>query len=236
MVVSILSAPYLNPDPESRDQNSSTSVVGTVPPPDAFAILPSINLFSRNRRVEQMFFSSKNSQCKKCWKFGHLSTRCPSTLPVCPFCSLAHTKAEHRCPNPSCPKGGNLQPVLACCPSSVACCPNCQEGHSARNKDCPSRPIASPEAPELRSQQTQDSMDLAEDQAGPSVVLHPTPSAAPKPRVPLYSPVMLLHLGRGPNAPSPSPISPQERAVTNSETPTPPRALPINGESFHPLH
>jgi len=106
--VSILSVRYLNPDPESHDQKSATLVVVTVAPPDAFAILPTINLFSRNRRVEQMFSSSKNSQCKKCWKFGNIPTRCPSTLPVCPFCSLSHTKTEHRCPNPSCPKGDNL--------------------------------------------------------------------------------------------------------------------------------
>jgi len=178
--VSILSVRYLNPDPESRDQKSATSVVVTVAPPDALAILPSINLFSRNRRVEQMFSSSKNSKCKRCWKFGHIPTRCPSTLPVCPFCSLSHTKAEHRCPNPSCPKGGNLRPVLACCPSSVACCPNCQEEHSARSRDCPSRPKSTPETPEVWSRQTQDSMDLAEDQAGPSTILLPAPSAAPR--------------------------------------------------------
>jgi len=59
--VSILSARYLNPDMESREQKNATSVVVTVAPPDAYAILPSINLFSRNRRVEQMFSSSKNS-------------------------------------------------------------------------------------------------------------------------------------------------------------------------------
>jgi len=33
--------------------------------------------------------------------------------------------------------------------------------------------------------------------------------------VPLYSPAMLLHLGREPTGPPPSPISPQERAGTN---------------------
>ena len=139
--------------------------------------------------MEQVFSSSKNSQFKKCWKFGHISTRCPSTLPVCPFCSLLHTKAELRCPNPSCPTGGNPRPVLACCPSSVACCPNCQEVDSAHSKDCPSCPKATPEAPEVRSRQTQDSMDLAEDQAGPSTVFRsapgaplPTPSAPVLPR------------------------------------------------------
>jgi len=177
--VSILSARYLNPDTESCEQKNATSVVVTVAPPDAYAILPSINLFSRNWRVEQMFSSSKNSQCKKCWRFGHIPTRCPSSLPVCPFCSLAHTKAEHRCPNPSCPKGGNLRPVLAYCPFSVACCPNCQEEHSARSRDCPSRPKTTPDTPKVLSRQTQDSMDLAEDQAGPSTILPSTPGAPP---------------------------------------------------------
>ena len=61
----------------------------------------------------------------------------------------------------------------------MACCPNCQEEHSARSKDCPSRPNATPEAPELQPQQTQDSMDPAEDQAGPSTVLRPAPGAPP---------------------------------------------------------
>ena len=44
--VSILSARYLNPDPESRCQKTATSVVVSVAPPDAFALLPSFNLFS----------------------------------------------------------------------------------------------------------------------------------------------------------------------------------------------
>ena len=175
--VSILSARYLNPDPESSEQKRATSVVVSVAPPDASALLPSFNLFSRNRRVEQMFSSSRNSQCKKCWKFGHISNQCPSWLPVCPFCSLAHTKAEHRCPNPSCPKGPNLQRILACCPSSVACSPNCQEEHSARSIDCPSSPKTTTDAPKAPSRQTQDSMDLTEDQAGPSSVVHSAPGA-----------------------------------------------------------
>ena len=127
-----------------------------------------------------MFSSSKNSQCKKCWKFSHIPTRCPSTLPVCPFCLLSHTKAEHRCPNPSCPKGGNLRPVLACCLSSVACCPNCQEEHSTRSRDCPSRPKTASYTSEVRPRQAQDSMDVAEDQAGPSTVSRPAPGATPR--------------------------------------------------------
>ena len=102
--VAFLSAQYLNPDPECGGQKTGSSVVVSVAPPDAFALLPSFNLFSRNQRVEQMFSSSQSSRCKKCWKFGHISNCCLSTLPICPFCSLAHIKAEHHCPNPSCPR------------------------------------------------------------------------------------------------------------------------------------
>jgi len=177
--VSIISACYLNPDPESRQYKKATSVLITVAPPNAYAILPSVNLFSRKRRVEQMFSSSTNSQCKQCWKVGHIPNRGPSSLPVCPYCSLAHTKGEHRCPNPACPKGGNLRLVLACCLSSVACCPICQEEHSVRSRDCPSRPKTSPDTPRVRSRQTQDIMDHAEDQAGPSTVLRSAPGAPP---------------------------------------------------------
>jgi len=149
--VSILSGSYLNPDPESREQKSATCVVVTVAPPDTLALHHSFNLFSRNRRVAQKFSSSKNSQCKKCRKFSHISNRCPSALPVCSFCLLAHTKAEHRCPNHVCPKGGTLQPSVACCPSSVACSPNCQEEHSAPSRDCHLRPKSAQDAPKVLS-------------------------------------------------------------------------------------
>jgi len=67
-----------------------------------------------------------------------------------------------------------------------------------------------------------------------SFVQHQVPLFPP--RVPLYSPAMLLHLDRGPNLPSPSPISPQERVVMNPSTLTPPRALPINAEFVHSIH
>jgi len=49
----------------------------------------------------------------------------------------------------------------------------------ARSGDCPSRPKANPDAPKVLSQQTQDSLDLAEEQAGPSTVLRSAPGAPP---------------------------------------------------------
>ena len=44
--VSIVSAHYLNLDPESRGHKTATSVVASVDPPEALALLPSFNLFS----------------------------------------------------------------------------------------------------------------------------------------------------------------------------------------------
>jgi len=67
-----------------------------------------------------------------------------------------------------------------------------------------------------------------------SLIQHQMPLLTPQ--RPLYSPAMLLHLGREPNAPSPSPTLPQEKAVMNPSTMTPPRALPNNGEFFHAIH
>src|SRR6266403_1614331 len=65
----------------------------------------------------------------------------PSKHPVvCPLCAGSHSKADRRCSNPSCPKGGNLKPVLNCCVVSPAHCANCEENHSARYWDCPARP------------------------------------------------------------------------------------------------
>jgi len=43
--VSILTARYLHPDPECREQKRATSVVVSVAPADASALLPSLNLF-----------------------------------------------------------------------------------------------------------------------------------------------------------------------------------------------
>jgi len=76
--VSILLARYLNPDPESREQKRATSVVVTVALPDAYAILPSINLFSQNRSVEQMFSSSKTPSARSAGSSATSPTAVPA--------------------------------------------------------------------------------------------------------------------------------------------------------------
>ena len=213
--VSILSARYLNPNTESREQKSATSVVVTVAPADAYAILPSINLFSRNRRVKQMSSSSKNSQCKNCWKFGHIPTPVPAR---CPSVPSAHSPIPRRS------IAVLTLPALRVATSdlsSPAVHPRWHAALTAKKSTLRAAGIAPPAPRPLTTHQrcyldrrrttwTSLKTRLALRRSFPQ---HQVP--LPEPRVPLYSPAMLLHLGREPSAPSPSPISPQERAVMN---------------------
>jgi len=107
----------------------------------------SIRVFSRSRSVERAYSSNRYTQCKNCWGFGHVAPRCPSSDPVCPICSLNHTRASHRCPNPTCPGGGNTKATPGYCSSSPPRCVNCGENHTAVDRDCESRPVP----PTLRS-------------------------------------------------------------------------------------
>ena len=66
---------------------------------------------------------------------------------ICPLCAGPHAKAEHRCPNPTCPRGGNLKPVFNCCIASPARCPNYSEDHSASYRDCTASPVPPPVLP-----------------------------------------------------------------------------------------
>jgi len=138
--IRILAARYLNPDAMSRECKSATSVIVSVHPGDVPAMGSSIRLFSRSRTVERAYSSNRYTQCKNCWGYGHVAPRCPSADPVCPICSLNHTRAIHRCPNPTCPGGGNLKATPGCCSSSPPRCANCQGAHTATHRDCDSRP------------------------------------------------------------------------------------------------
>ena len=159
--------------------------------------LSRIPIFGGNYAIERAYPSSPSKQCNNCWRFAHLKPRCKNPT-VCPLCAGPHAKAEHRCPNSTCPKGGNLKPVLNCCIASPARCPNCSENHSAGDRDCTARPIpppgTAPDVPEventttaaahrppqpaarLRPSTDPDAMDLQPDEAGPTA-----PSSTPPP-------------------------------------------------------
>ncbi|KAF9417392.1 hypothetical protein HW555_005489 [Spodoptera exigua] len=55
------------------------------------------------------------TQCSKCWKFGHVKTRCPSNKIVCPKCTEQHNNCE----------------------VTTFKCVNCRGDHMALNRNCP---------------------------------------------------------------------------------------------------
>ncbi|CAH1646015.1 unnamed protein product [Spodoptera littoralis] len=55
------------------------------------------------------------TQCSKCWKFGHIKTRCPSNKIVCPKCTEQHSNCE----------------------VNKFKCVNCRGDHMALNRNCP---------------------------------------------------------------------------------------------------
>jgi len=154
--IGFLSAWYLNPNAQSREGKSATSIIVCVHPGDVPTMGSSIRLFSRSRTIARAYSSNRYTQCKNCWGFGHVAPRCPSTSPVCPICSLGHTRAMHRCPNPTCPGGGNLKAAPGCCSSSPPRCTNCGGAHTATHRDCDSRPTPPP----LRRSSTADEVVL----------------------------------------------------------------------------
>jgi len=176
----ILSGRYLNPSRDSRATKQATSVVITVDPHNVSALTSGVVILSQKRKVELAFSSSRTSQCKNCWRYGHAHQRCPATHPTCPICALHHTRAAHRCQNPTCPRGGNNKPVPSCCPTSPPHCCNCGDDHTATFRECPARPpppvptrTSSPAPPPT----SQDPMDLAVDGGRTSTT--PPPGSGP---------------------------------------------------------
>jgi len=172
----ILSARYLNPSRDSTETKQATSVVITVDPHNVQALTSGVIILSQKCKVEVAFSSSKTSQCKNCWRYGHAHQRCPATHPTCPICALHHTRAAHRCQNPTCPRSGNNKPVPSCCPTSPPRCCNCGNDHTATFRECPARPppsVPSRTGSPAPAPTGQDPMDLAVD-GGPAPTTPPT--------------------------------------------------------------
>jgi hypothetical protein len=176
--VTIFTARYLQPDPAKRATKRSTSAIVTVSPADVDKIGKSITLFSKPRNVERAHSSNRFMQCKRCWQYGHSAPACKSTHNICPLCSNNHPRSAHRCPNPTCPKEGNIKAVPACCPASVLRCPNCSGPHTATHHTCPSKPAQEPAARPPQDQSAQgDQMETADDL--PAVPATPGPQTPP---------------------------------------------------------
>ena len=137
--VSISVARFLNPNRQSHMEKRAYSVVVNVGPDSIQTMLLSTYLLGNSRTVERAYSSCPLTQCHKCWKYGHVKPLCKAESPTCPLCSLQHIKADDRCPNPSCPSGGNLKARLGCCLASPARCSNCGKVPSASSRDCHER-------------------------------------------------------------------------------------------------
>jgi len=138
--------------------------------------------FSRSRTIEPAYSSNRYTQCKTCWGFGHVAPWCPSIDPVCPICSLNHTRASHRCPNPTCPGGGNLKATPGCCSSSLPRCVNCGQADSVTHRDFENR-LSRPTLRHFAAAEeivppppTGDAMDTATDDRDLSPPASPTRS------------------------------------------------------------
>jgi len=177
----ILSARYLNPSRDSRATKQGTSVVITVDPHNVSAGTSGVVILSQKHKVELAFSSSRTSQCKNCCRYGHAHQGCPATHPTCPICALYHTRAAHRCQNPTCPRSWNNKPVPSCCPTSPPHCCNCGNDHTATFSECPARPtppFPSRTGSPAPAPTSQDPMDLAVDG-------NPAPTTPPSVKGPL---------------------------------------------------
>jgi len=177
----ILSARYLNPSQDSRATKQATSVVITVDPQKVSALTLGVGILSQKRKVEHAFSSSRTSQCRNCWRYGHAHQRCPATHPTCPICALHHTRPAHRCQNPTCPGGGNNKPVPSCCPTSPPHCCNCGDDHTATFRECPARPPP----PVLSRTNSPDPAPTGQDPMDLAVNGGPAPCSPPSRKGPL---------------------------------------------------
>ena len=181
--IRILAGRYLNPDTRSREGKTATSIIVSVHLGDVPTMSSSIRLFSCSRTIERAYSSNRYMQCKNCWGSGHGAPRCPSPDPICPICSLNHTRAMHRCPNPTCPGGGNLKAAPGCCSSLPPRCTNCGGAHTATQRDCDSRPTPPPLRRSIAAEEVVppppagDEMDTATDDRNisPSPFTHTLP-------------------------------------------------------------
>ena len=160
----ILSARYLNLSRDSRGTKQATSVVVTVNPQHVATLTSGVVILFQKRKVELAFSASCFSQSRNCWRYGHATQWCPATHLTCPICVLHHTRAAHRCQNPTCSWSGNNKPVPSCCPTSPPHCCNCGNDHTATFKECLARPRpAVPSRNPTPEPQGHDHIDVAVD-------------------------------------------------------------------------
>ena len=202
-------------------------MVVSVDPQYLSALTSGVFILSRKCKVELALAANRTSQCRNPWLYRHAHQRCPATHPICPFCALHHSRASHRCQNPTCPRSMNNKPVPSCCPTSPPHCCNCGNDHTATFKEYPARPNpVSPTRPSPTDPPGQDPMDMAIDggpkPSTPPAIVCPSPVDLVTPRQP--PPVGPPRHGTVQGFGGPLPLEPQSPSPASSNR----RARPGN--------
>jgi len=80
-------------------------------------------------------------QCDRCWKWSHVSRRCPSKGSVCPRCAGPHREEHHRVLAVCCKGNPKVNPPVQATPVDAPCphtarCLNCGSSHPANSRRC----------------------------------------------------------------------------------------------------
>ena len=230
----ITSARFLNLDPDAHALKDASSVVVTTTPEEGKQRGSHIFLLSRKWEVKIAHSANKTTRYRNCQRYCHTAQVCKYNHPVCPICALHHRKMEHRCPNPTCPREGNLRPVANCCSASPPYYANCVDDHSATDPSCPARPKRAqndpppPSPTAVRPSPEEGEMDTTEDEA--DVAETPRPPAPPTVRRLLAAFEVVTPRSNRPSAP-PSVVRPTPGAAgplpqaAPSPSPAPPDDL-----------
>ncbi|KAJ7236337.1 hypothetical protein C8J57DRAFT_1038545, partial [Mycena rebaudengoi] len=102
--------------------------------------------FGRNTFLRRYADHPPFTQCKKCWKLTHVSTKCDSDRPKCRLCDGDHTESEHRQNCSQCKAEREAEGVMdvdgQVCTHNLKCT-NCKgkedNRHASDSRRCPER-------------------------------------------------------------------------------------------------
>jgi hypothetical protein len=125
--------------PEQRREKKASSVVIALVGNKAqdVASRPRLFAFSATLRTERKLRFGPSTQCGKCQRFGHHTTKCEYPA-CCRWCAGPHLTGAHSCPTKTCSANGRP------CAHTLARCALCAGPHESHFKDCTSRVAPGP--------------------------------------------------------------------------------------------
>jgi hypothetical protein len=127
--MSLMNTPNWLTSAESLSSKQHSSIVLSFPTEEMaqLAIRKRLFIAGESLRVEKLYAASKDTQCSKCLRFGHVTADCQQT-PRCKFCTGSHPTLAHQCA--TCPAKGRI------CPHLKPSCVNCGKPHLATSPGC----------------------------------------------------------------------------------------------------